>query len=428
MVKIFTFLIATFFTVGLSAQIQLTAGTVVIDFDGSNAEAVNGPAQGNGVAASPASGQINSNAIIFTGFSDDAGFDFGDTETTGDFARGTTTGAVSTGGLYITTETPQNPLGTSTASGNILLVQPGGSDFTPGEMIIKAVNSTAFTIATIDLSADVCVRNDQGRNTAVSIAYSTDMGVTYIPVFALTSDAGTMNVQSPALICANSGNFTLPVNLAPGGELRVQVASDDAGGSGSRDEIALDNITFSNAILPVEMSYFRAAAQADEVNLTWETSMELNNDYFLVEHSTNGNEFEIIGEVAGSGTTNRSVEYGFTHENAPIGSNYYRLVQTDYDGTESVSNTVSVIVRKATGAAALLPTLTTDQATLSFVTPLPHTLRVDLIDLNGRSVQQRIAAEGDTETSFDLSALSSGLYLVRYRLNGEMQTLRLIRK
>ena len=295
-------------------------------------------------------------------------------------------------------------------------------------MTIKTINSTASTIATIDLSADVCVRNDQGRNTAVSIAYSTDMGVTYIPVFALTSDAGTMNVQSPALICANSGNFTLPVNLAPGGELRVQVASDDAGGSGSRDEIALDNITFSNAILPVEMSYFRAAAQADEVNLTWETSMELNNDYFLVEHSTNGNEFEIIGEVAGSGTTNRSVEYGFTHENAPIGSNYYRLVQTDYDGTESVSNTVSVIVRKATGAAALLPTLTTDQATLSFVTPLPHTLRVDLIDLNGRSVQQRIAAEGDTETSFDLSALSSGLYLVRYQLNGKMQTLRLIRK
>jgi hypothetical protein len=53
----------------------------------------------------------------------------------------------------------------------------------------------------------------------------------------------------------------------------------------------------SNPAFPVEWLDFSAMAVGNDVQLDWLTASEQNNDYFVVERSTDGHMFELIGQV-----------------------------------------------------------------------------------------------------------------------------------
>ena len=86
------------------------------------------------------------------------------------------------------------------------------------------------------------------------------------------------------------------------------------------------------APLPIELSAFDGRLEDGKVFLEWETSSEIDNDYFEIEHSRDGRTFRAIGKVKGQGTTFTAHRYEFVHENPSSGENYYRLKQTDYSG------------------------------------------------------------------------------------------------
>jgi len=89
--------------------------------------------------------------------------------------------------------------------------------------------------------------------------------------------------------------------------------------------------------LPIELLEFVAMPLGNAVELSWVTLSELNNDYFTVERSIKGVEFEEIGTVKGSGTTFEREDYKYLDASPYVGISYYRLKQTDFDGTVSFS-------------------------------------------------------------------------------------------
>ncbi len=96
----------------------------------------------------------------------------------------------------------------------------------------------------------------------------------------------------------------------------------------------------NNITLPITLTSF----EGEVVNntyfvFTWETQSEINNDYFTLEFSENGEEFIAIAEVEGGGTKYIPSYYEYNYTPTGITSKgYYRLRQTDYDGkTESFS-------------------------------------------------------------------------------------------
>ena len=91
--------------------------------------------------------------------------------------------------------------------------------------------------------------------------------------------------------------------------------------------------------LPVELTRFAAAAAQQQVEITWSTASEINNDYFLIQKSADGIAFETIGRVRGHGTTAVRQDYTYT-DRTVIGFTYYRLKQVDYDGTFEYSNII----------------------------------------------------------------------------------------
>ncbi|MBK7856556.1 MAG: SBBP repeat-containing protein [Bacteroidetes bacterium] len=94
--------------------------------------------------------------------------------------------------------------------------------------------------------------------------------------------------------------------------------------------------------LPIELLSFNATPNKKTIDLTWATATELNNDFFTIEKSKDGNEFEDVAKVDGAGNSNQVIEYSFTDKNPYNGLSYYRLKQTDFNGDFSYSKTVAV--------------------------------------------------------------------------------------
>ena len=100
--------------------------------------------------------------------------------------------------------------------------------------------------------------------------------------------------------------------------------------------------TNASVSLPVELTNFTAEIVNDRTLVSWQTASEINNDYFTVERSADGQYFEGLGTVGGSGNTTNANSYNYTDEYPLSGTSFYRLRQTDYDGKFEIFEPVSL--------------------------------------------------------------------------------------
>lgn len=96
------------------------------------------------------------------------------------------------------------------------------------------------------------------------------------------------------------------------------------------------------APLPIELIYFRAR-ELDNANLiTFEVASQINNDFFEIERSTDGLNWESITQIDGLGTSSVQQKYGYVDDRFMETLNYYRLKQTDFNGDFAYSEIASV--------------------------------------------------------------------------------------
>lgn len=220
--------------------------TQTITFSSTISGVSNGAYTGAGFQASPTAGQLDSDAWAVTGWSDGA-LAFGGTRTTGDYARGATAAVQTTGGFYAYTGAP------GSAANPSFMIQPGGSDFAPGTLTLRIQNNGSLNLTQLTVAYNIFVRNDQARASSFNFSYSTDDS-TYTPVGALdytTPEAvGTTTFVQVGSTPSRSTVIT-GLNVAPGSFVYIRWSSADVSGSGSRDEIALDDISLTAAFAPV---------------------------------------------------------------------------------------------------------------------------------------------------------------------------------
>ncbi len=94
--------------------------------------------------------------------------------------------------------------------------------------------------------------------------------------------------------------------------------------------------------LPIELLSFNAKYTEGKVILNWSTASQINNDYFTIERSSDGINYQIIGTVDGAGNNNEIINYSFIDYKPLKEISYYRLKQTDFDGKSSNSKVVSI--------------------------------------------------------------------------------------
>lgn len=94
--------------------------------------------------------------------------------------------------------------------------------------------------------------------------------------------------------------------------------------------------------LPIELLYFKGYSYSTFNRLIWSTASEQNSDYFDIEHSENGEDWNIVGNTMGAGNTTSKTNY--VHEvffNRFI-INYYQLKQVDMDGKFKYYGPISI--------------------------------------------------------------------------------------
>lgn len=96
--------------------------------------------------------------------------------------------------------------------------------------------------------------------------------------------------------------------------------------------------------LPIELLNFNADVTEHGVALTWTTALEIDNDYFTIERSVDGVDFEVVKTIDGAGNSAITRHYADLDDQPVTGESYYRLKQTDFDGRFSYSPIVRVVV------------------------------------------------------------------------------------
>ncbi len=222
----------------LQAQLSVTstATNFTIDFDATVANVNNGSFTGSGFANAPVAGELDADAWATSGMSDGAKA-FGAANTGGDHARGTSTGGSGTGGIY----------GFDHGGGDMAVGwQPGGSDATPGSITLQIDNNTGVTITSLDVSYEVWEYNDQGR--ANDLRFSHD-GTGNNGSGDLTNAEASLDFTStetaagsPSWVSVSRTITLTGLSIANGNSYFLRWATDDVSGSGSRDELAIDDI------------------------------------------------------------------------------------------------------------------------------------------------------------------------------------------
>jgi len=185
---------------------------------------------------------------------------------------------------------------------------------------------------------------------------------------------------------------------------------------------ALDNITVIGwGFVPVELTSFAANVSGTNVNLNWSTSTETNNSGFQVERS-NGSAFEVVGFVAGNGTTTEIQNYSFTDENLASGKYSYRLKQIDFNGTFEYSNTIEAeIVVKEFSLGQNYPNPFNPSTIINFSLASDSKVSLKIFDVLGQEVATLVNGQlsaGSQKISFDASQLNSGVYFYRIDADG----------
>jgi len=94
--------------------------------------------------------------------------------------------------------------------------------------------------------------------------------------------------------------------------------------------------------LPIELITFAATRTDYGVEIKWSTATETNNDYFTIECTTDPTVWEEVTRVKGAGNSGHEVYYKYFDSNPIMNDCFYRLRQTDFDGTEKIFDPISV--------------------------------------------------------------------------------------
>jgi hypothetical protein len=109
-------------------------------------------------------------------------------------------------------------------------------------------------------------------------------------------------------------------------------------------------ITRNDHPLPITLLFFNGDCKDSTVELNWATASEINNDFFTIEYSNSLNDnyslWTPIATIDGAGNSNVIKTYQYIDKPYKRDNSseviFYRLKQTDYNGSFTYSNTIDI--------------------------------------------------------------------------------------
>ncbi len=305
--------------------------------------------------------------------------------------------------LHVNNNATLNVTGTFTVLGGISISQNAGL--------------TINTSGTMDVQGDVTASN--GASLTVDGNLSIDGDVSFDGNGSIdVGDTGTIEIGGDF----DSGNATIEGT----GPINVDGA---VSGTNSGDSQI-------NGTLPIELISFDLKLQNKQVLVSWSTATEINNDYFTIQRSDDGIEFYDIGTLQGTGNSNSLLLYDFIDSNPSSLINYYRLMQTDYDGKYEIfkPKSINTEIEHNVLKSNLYPNPAHSYDIINiladgFNPEKGSFVEITIMDKNG-SITLQTTAEineyGQVHKSLSSTIFSKGIYIVWLQGNNKVLSKKLI--
>ncbi len=217
----------------------------------------------------------------------------------------------------------------------------------------------------------------------------------------ITYDAGTtIDIQTGADVCAT--NVIINGTFSGGG-------------------------TICSGPLPVELVSFNYTVNKNNVSLSWQTAVELNNSGFDVERKKDGGEWQKVAFVPGNGTTNEPKSYTYNDNKLQSASYKYRLKQIDFNSNYEYFDLSQDVIVKPPGNFSMgqnYPNPSNPKSKIDYEIPVNGRVTIKLYNLLGQEVKtivNEIKDAGYYTTEFDGSNLASGVYFYSISTEGRGQ-------
>ena len=296
---------------------------------------------------------------------------------------------------------------------------------TPGGGSFSATTAATFTIdkpgniVTANVFCGSIENNSWYQFTAVSTTAEFDIisvsGCTsgiQAEVYDITySAAGCCDAFVSMSNCYDPSNTTLGIvtanSLVVGQDYMLMVD----GQSGANCDFTISGWSGIN-ILPVQLLGLSGYAYEHENLLKWTTASELDNDYFIIQKSVNGEDYEKIGEVNGNGNSSSKIDYEFSDDKINNEIVYYRLIQIDYNGQSEKIGEIKM-TRELNNVFAF-PNPSSNELNFTFNSSSPHPYKIEMITIQGEIISESVIINhSKTIQSTIFPTLINGLYFVR---------------
>ncbi len=254
------------------------------------------------------------------------------------------------------------------------------------------------------------------------------------------SDAGMGSV----VVAAPLTNYKLLYRAGLSGNWTEVMSASSLTG----DRVTFSNVTYTTgdgyytigtldanlSPLPIELLKFDVSKCAEELCIDWTTSSETINDFFVVEKTKNGIDFEPVGKVNGSGNSRAILNYKLVDKNPYNGVSYYRLSQTDFNGTKVSSKLKEIEFNSGTDFSfSIYPSPSNGESIgVSLILNENEKATITMYDMNGIEVlSQQVVAKNAGKNEFTLQPnqkLLSGIYSVNCTANQKVYSNRIIIK
>ncbi len=98
-------------------------------------------------------------------------------------------------------------------------------------------------------------------------------------------------------------------------------------------------------LLPIALLEFTGTCVTNGAQLNWSTATEINNEYFLIERSDDGYDWEQIAKVKGLVNSYTNTKYTHIDYTAKNNLAYYRLSQVDINGIKTTFKSIDLYCR-----------------------------------------------------------------------------------
>jgi len=178
-------------------------------------------------------------------------------------------------------------------------------------------------------------------------------------------------------------------------------------------------LTDKNFPLPIELLYFTATplpggvGGGSSVLSQWATASEINNNYFVVERTIDGINYEFVAHVAGAGNSNSILNYSAIDAAPYQGVSYYRLKQVDFDDSYTYSQLVSINL-EGLEIIIIYPNPASDYFDYLIGSSQADIVIISVVNTLGQTVikTEENIDKGITKKQLNVSSLANGTYML----------------